>query len=515
MRIARMIATGLLGGGKPLLPYSVDFSTLADGALPEKFTGATWAVSSSKAVNTPTMGDNLFDAGKGTFDTTTESWAALGGNAIACDSGELKVTYVDNASGAIVYFSDAADLSEDLEVGQYYRIEYDARVSAGGSVSVVVGSGSLFFGSDGSLTNTTAQTFSITFYCGHATTSSMSFGSMGAGESIWIDNLKIYKLTFASLFSSISYQLPSTFVIRAAVTSLPASAQAGVWFGDGISPTNFVWAFYERSRITLNKKVGATKTIIQTTTVTHVEGAYVEIRRTAEETFQVWYNGAQVGTDQTISDTAILASSFYGMISTKPQCTFTGFAVGTDLTGRNFKVSTLGDSIAAATGGWPGSVTTGIGIYFNTLHNVAVSGNSIATHMDAQTVACASDDADIIIIALGTNDNPANAVAIQAEAEENILELQGSNANAIVYWLNILPEWTDVGGGTPIDNSVLRSAIAAACAAQGITCWDTYTDPWISASDTTDGTHPTAGGHAKIASRVLALLPAQFAKTIL
>ena len=66
--------------------------------------------------------------------------------------------------------------------------------------------------------------------------------------------------------------------------------------------------------------------------------------------------------------------------------------------------------------------------------------------------------------------------------------------------------WTDAGGGTEIDKSNIRTAIAAACTAQGITCWDTYTTPWITAADTTDGTHPNAAGELKISTEVLSRL---------
>ena len=55
--------------------------------------------------------------------------------------------------------------------------------------------------------------------------------------------------------------------------------------------------------------------------------------------------------------------------------------------------------------------------------NHAVGGTTIGD-MDAQTVAAAADDADLILIALGTNDNDAgDMAALQAEVEENIAEL--------------------------------------------------------------------------------------------
>jgi lysophospholipase L1-like esterase len=108
---------------------------------------------------------------------------------------------------------------------------------------------------------------------------------------------------------------------------------------------------------------------------------------------------------------------------------------------------------------------------------------------------------------LGANDDNAGDMnTLQAEVEENIIELKASNPRASIYYLNILPLWTDVGGGTEQPKENIRHAIEAACTAQSITCWDTYHTPWIVVGDTSDGVHPTAGGHAKIATEVLARL---------
>jgi len=48
----------LMGGGFRV-PYTIDFTALPDGALPSGLTGATWAISSGAAINTPTLGDEI------------------------------------------------------------------------------------------------------------------------------------------------------------------------------------------------------------------------------------------------------------------------------------------------------------------------------------------------------------------------------------------------------------------------------------------------------------------------
>lgn len=168
------------------------------------------------------------------------------------------------------------------------------------------------------------------------------------------------------------------------------------------------------------------------------------------------------------------------------------------------RISVIGDSIAAYTSltsfSWMVRDTWNDGNVW--LYNHAVTGQSIMSHMDAQVAAAATDDADVIILQLGTNDT--SATGMQAEVEENIVELRASNPRAVIYYMNVLPRWTDVGGGTPVDKSAIRAAIAAACAAQGVTCWDTFTSPWITAAQTLDGLHPNDAGHLAILNQILA-----------
>jgi hypothetical protein len=198
---------------------------------------------------------------------------------------------------------------------------------------------------------------------------------------------------------------------------------------------------------------------------------------------------------------------------------------GTDLTnlenylkiknGLNFstikRISVIGDSIPASPGntyGFPILLTKSYNYGNVYLMNHAVSGQSIMTHMDTQVTAAASDNADIIILQLGVNDNEAgDMVALQAELEENIVELQTSNPRATLYYMGVLPIFSGSGAHDPVPKPNIRGAQRAACLATGITFWDTYTDPWISYTDTVDYTHPNAGGHQKILAQIKARLP--------
>lgn len=184
-----------------------------------------------------------------------------------------------------------------------------------------------------------------------------------------------------------------------------------------------------------------------------------------------------------------------------------------DLAGIGTRTFTMiGDSISSSATGYQIGVLGSYNGGNARLRNHAVSGGGIvagsgAQLMDAQVVAAASDNADRIIIALGVNDNNGgNMTTLQAEAEENIIELKANHPNATIYWMNVLPNWTNNTTGPEVAKGNIRTAIAAACTAQSITCWDTYTDPWIAQNQTSDGLHPTAAGHAAILARILALV---------
>jgi len=174
-------------------------------------------------------------------------------------------------------------------------------------------------------------------------------------------------------------------------------------------------------------------------------------------------------------------------------------------------LSVLGDSISRVYMTTPWSLHTVFeyqGGNRMTLKSHAVSGETIMDNMDTQTAAAASDDADIIILALGAvDDNSGDMNALQAEVEENIAELKLSNPSASLYYMNVLPIWTDSSGKTEVDKSDIRAAISAACTSQGITCWDTYSTAWIAPADTYDGVHLNPYGQVKIALQVLQRLP--------
>lgn len=119
------------------------------------------------------------------------SWKPYGTNLVEIDETEdaLKITYVDNTSGAYLYFRNANDLSADLTVGETYIFQFDAKVGSGDALNAKIES------TPDVATGAIAEswtTYKLIFIADHATAVHFLFNAMGAGEVVYIRNLILY-----------------------------------------------------------------------------------------------------------------------------------------------------------------------------------------------------------------------------------------------------------------------------------------------------------------------------------
>lgn len=164
-------------------------------------------------------------------------------------------------------------------------------------------------------------------------------------------------------------------------------------------------------------------------------------------------------------------------------------------------ISYIGDSITVG-GGWETWAT----LFSNTKgfisKNHAIQGVSISSHMISQASATFGDNSQYCIMALGTNDdNSGDMNLLQDKIKSGIDIVRTNNPNIIIYYMNVLPRWTDITGTTPVDKSNIRAAISSACASKGVTCYDSSS--WLIAANTVDGIHPAyPAGHLGISSQL-------------
>ena len=117
------------------------------------------------------------------------SWDNTGTNLVEIDSDALHITYVNDTQGAFIYFN-SDELTSNLVVGETYRVT---------GISKAVGSVRIKVENDTdpwvAIDSATFVPFEIDFLCDSVNTNGLRFTYFGAGEEIWIDSLKIQKIT--------------------------------------------------------------------------------------------------------------------------------------------------------------------------------------------------------------------------------------------------------------------------------------------------------------------------------
>lgn len=473
-------------------PYVAEFDTLSDKPLPYPWSGATWDVSGGDVVNTPTfLGNELVTNGGFSVD---ENWTKSAG--VTISDGALHFT------GTQVIYA-GANQADVFTSGGLYLVQLDI-ANLTGTVFVQEGSNTTLF-----ILTTSTGTYQAVVRSTVGGAFRFKAGSEGAVADI--DNVSVMLISEATCFAALPPQQGDISVsaqVFSPIGMIPRQSYipAGVFLSldSRTNPQNWVAAIHDHSRVKLLKCVGgAVSELISASSLFYEGGSVMAVKSGAF--YSLYYNYVQIGAMQEITDAAILAGTYCGMYSTHSDATLDGFTLGARATPA--RIAIIGDSIAAisnSTGVWPYPVARRYNQGTVALSNHATTNMGVlvgTTNMAAQVTAAATDNADIIIMALGTNDNNAGDMgALQTAVENGIDTLRGTNPSAALYYMNVLPRASG-------DKSLVRAAIVAACAAKSVPCWDTVTDPWIvPATDTSDGLHPNAAGNVKIRDRVLALI---------
>lgn len=320
-----------LGGGGSILPLTIDFSTLDDGALPAPFVGSTWSIVSGKAVNNPTLGTELltdpgleaaYAAGKcGTLTlngvpTLADDTVTMHGGAhaqqftAAAFNNRLNFPTIAGVIGRWVQFSGWAKQTVGTTGTVQMRLDQSLMLPAASAPANIYGTGGAYtlFKSAGVNTET-ANMFPYAL-----------IESNAAGDTVIGDDYSLKAITESSLYAL----LPATQANVIGKVMPDAFADAtpiGIIIGADAqtSPANLMMAVFARHTnaptigdVYLIKKVAGFWTPVLTLqTVTIAANAWFEVRRSGS-TVKVYYNNVQVSTDQTVSDAAIVAGAFHG-----------------------------------------------------------------------------------------------------------------------------------------------------------------------------------------------------------
>lgn len=308
-RLRKLIKMGMMSsGGGFALPYSVDFTGLADGAIPARLTGATWAVSSGRAVNTPTLGAAVnLDPD---FPTPNANWN-LGGNWTIADG------VASHASGATL---DA--LSQlVLTAGTWYRFDWTITAYTQGQFICRFG-GATNLG----VARTAAATY-VDTYRADNTTGAIRASTTAIGS---VDDFTMKPITTTTLYSYLDMRRAYGEVN--AIWEVAAGSQFGVMmFDNPANPLNVVMAYCDgNGYIKMDKRVNGTWSTVEATVAAAVTGKNLRLYRAAGgDVFQVYYGAAgsevQIGTDQTITG---MTGTYAGFFATSPAPKCMAFSAG-------------------------------------------------------------------------------------------------------------------------------------------------------------------------------------------
>ena len=290
-------------GLPPLLAY--DTFTRSNGAIgstetvgpdgqttPTRvWTGATFTVASNAAINTPTLGADVVV--NGDFDADTD-WGKGTGWTIAAG-------VASKAAGTGSFLTQAALVARTWYSG---TMEISAFV-AGSLLALNSQSG--------------ANANGIWLLGGYSRASTDVGLWAGSTANFSLDNIIIKSLTASEVFSSIS--VGENDVI--ADVNLTKNALSIATFGlvlcldSAAIPANYLVCYLDRSAITLGKIVAGVFTQLITASITYSAGATLRAIKSGTSV-SVYYNNAQVGTIQTVSDAGIISNTLHGLMSTDP-----------------------------------------------------------------------------------------------------------------------------------------------------------------------------------------------------
>lgn len=148
------------------------------------------------------------------------AWTVAGANTVTQDGSAVRVNYVDNNAGALVFLA-SGPLSSNLSAGKRYRVTFEAKAEAGTAVNIVANDGvtSTAF----SLTNS-YQSFTayLLYSTGTPYVGRVNDGSLGPGEAYSVRNISVRELPGNHAFQSTAASRP---VLSARVNLLTKTEQ--------------------------------------------------------------------------------------------------------------------------------------------------------------------------------------------------------------------------------------------------------------------------------------------------
>lgn len=331
------------------VPLASDSFTRANGALGntdglghaeqnggsgKAWTGATWTISSNKAVNTPTGTEKLTDTSleanytAGLCDTLTKSGSPTVSQSADAHSGSKSQSFTPTAINDNLRWSSFTPTA-----GKWYHASFWCKAATSGGASYF-----RFNGSWGSKYSSEITATSYTQYraiARAASTTALSLnlyhGGTGGFVALTLDDGSLLELDTATLFSSLSLSTPDV-MIDAKVSALTAGTQAGIVarLDSSSSPANFIIAYFDGAgKVIVEECVSGTYADVSAGGYTKAFSADDTLRLDLSGTAFRLYHITSAGVVSLLGSgsTNVTTGNLHGQFSTYASNTFGGFLV--------------------------------------------------------------------------------------------------------------------------------------------------------------------------------------------
>jgi len=301
----------------------------------------TWDIQSNKARNSPGLDADIApdntcttDVARTEADATT-GWTNSGMATFASvvegtePNGTWSLHLVANSAG------DYAVASVTTVVGRSYLLTYIYKKNAATDSSVLrlgTSADDSSLGTRG-LSSTTWSTKTL-FFVATSTTSYITIREDGASDDaeIWVDVLKVEPITLNEMLASDDMSIVEGLFDIDGTIAATTDGQVGIvsHLDDKTAPANCVLAYYNRliGKAQLFKLVAGVGTSLINTTATYAAGGKLRViayLSGSDLKARLYYNGALIGTEQTISNAGIVSNTRHGMISVDSSNTVDNF----------------------------------------------------------------------------------------------------------------------------------------------------------------------------------------------
>lgn len=305
---------------------------VGEGGGSVTWTGSTWANSSGTTTNTPTVGSELLtDGGLETWTGATDltNWteqiagtSTVNQEASVIHGGTYAARFAVDASNSVAKISQTIANTN----GDWLLVTLWAKASTTGkSIAVDENSGSNV-GRTLALT-TTYQQFTVLIKSTLTNTDVGVKRLTGGSASLYIDDISVKVLTFASLFASVSVSTADV------VATVKITRSAGTFSGlvvaldSASTPANFIIVYIDgNGNVNVDKMVSGTRTNVASTAITYSAGAPLRVIKD-DTKVRVYYNDVQVGSELTISDVSVIDNTLHGLFATDAGNTFDNYTL--------------------------------------------------------------------------------------------------------------------------------------------------------------------------------------------